>query len=87
MEYDDSTRRPSSGRWTSSPKGPWTPALNAITSNHTTHRPGVTTINAGSSSSTIPANSGQLTHDSHYEKQALRRELQQQPKKRYQIQT
>ena len=30
MASDDSTRRPSSGRWASSLKGPWTPALNAI---------------------------------------------------------
>ena len=81
MASDDSTRRPSSGRWTSSPEGPWTPALNAITSNNTTHRLGVTTINAGPSSSTTPANSGQLTHDSHYEKQALRQARQQRPKK------
>ena len=51
------------------------------TSNNTTHRLGVTTINAGPSSSTTPANSDQLTHDSHYEKQALRRALQQRPKK------
>ena len=81
MASDDSTRRPSSGRWTSSPKGPWTPALNAITSNNTTHRLGVTTINAGPSSSTTPANSDQLTHDSPYEKQALRQARQQRPKK------
>ena len=82
MAYDDGTRRSSSGRWTSSPKGPWTPALNAITSTHTTHRPGVTTINADSSSSTTPANLGQMTHDSQYEKQALGRAPQQQSKKR-----
>ena len=82
MASNDSTRRPSSGRWIPPPKGPWSPALNAITSSNTTHRRSVTSINDGSSSSTIPASSGQPTHDPHFEKQASCRTPQQQPKKR-----
>ena len=83
MASNDGAWRPSSGRWTSSPKGPWTPAFNAITPNNTTHRRSVANINDGPSSSTIPASSGQLTYDPHSEKHALHRALQQQPKKRY----
>ena len=82
MASNDSTRRPSSGRWIPSPKGPWSPALNAITPYNTTHRRSVMSTKDGSSSSTIPASSGQLTHDLHFETQTPRRAPQQQPKKR-----
>ena len=83
MASKDSTRRPSSGRWIPPPKGPWSPALNAIAPHNITNGRSAMGINDGSSSSTILASSGLQQNDPHVEKQAPRRAPQQQPKKRY----
>ena len=83
MASNYSARRPSSGRWNSSPKGPWSAALNAITPHSATHGRSVTNINDGSSSSNIPASSDQLPHNRHCEKQVPRRAPRQPPQKRY----
>ena len=82
MASHDSTRRPSSGRWIPPPKGPWSPALNAITPHNTTQGRSVMKINDGSSSSTIPASSGLPPNDPHFEQQTSCRAPQQLSKKR-----